>query len=217
MGCLQQNPFVTGGGGDRSNPALNLLKEAIKKWRLRDGSCGQKWRVRRCGDRFIACSFYHHSYRQSNTMPFHEITLNDGRKIPQIGFGSWKIPKDVCTGQVDQAIDIGFDHIDTAQGTFICIAFCSLPVYHNEEEVGQALKESGLARKEYWLTTKWSGLDNKNARQSCEESLEKLGVEYIDLYLIHHPNVTKGDIPGAWKQMEELHKEGKVKSIGVSK
>jgi len=79
------------------------------------------------------------------------------------------------------------------------------------------LKESGLARKEYWLTTKWSGLDNKNARQSCEESLEKLGVEYIDLYLIHHPNVTKGDIPGAWKQMEELHKEGKVKSIGVSK
>lgn len=49
-------------------------------------------------------------------MPFHEITLNDGRKIPQIGFGSWKIPKDVCTGQVDQAIDVGFDHIDTAQG-----------------------------------------------------------------------------------------------------
>jgi predicted aldo/keto reductase-like oxidoreductase len=51
-------------------------------------------------------------------MPFHEITLNDGRKIPQIGFGSWKIPKDVCTGQVDQAIDVGFDHIDTAQGMF---------------------------------------------------------------------------------------------------
>ena len=49
-------------------------------------------------------------------MPFHEITLNDGRKIPQIGFGSWKIPKDVCAGQVDQAIDVGFDHIDTAQG-----------------------------------------------------------------------------------------------------
>lgn len=49
-------------------------------------------------------------------MPFHEITLNDGRKIPQIGFGSWKIPKDVCSGQVDQAIDVGFDHIDTAQG-----------------------------------------------------------------------------------------------------
>jgi hypothetical protein len=54
-----------------------------------------------------------------NKMPFHEITLNDGRKIPQIGFGSWKIPKDVCSGQVDQAIDVGFDHIDTAQGMLI--------------------------------------------------------------------------------------------------
>lgn len=51
-------------------------------------------------------------------MPFHEILLNDGRKIPGIGFGSWKIPKDVCTGQVDQAIDVGFDHIDTAQGVY---------------------------------------------------------------------------------------------------
>lgn len=53
-------------------------------------------------------------------MPFHEIKLNDGRKIPQIGFGSWKIPKDVCAGQVDQAIDVGFDHIDTAQGECKC-------------------------------------------------------------------------------------------------
>jgi hypothetical protein len=60
-------------------------------------------------------------------MPFHEITLNDGRKIPQIGFGSWKIPKDVCTGQVDQAIDVGFDHIDTAQGVSIsCLSYAVL-------------------------------------------------------------------------------------------
>lgn len=55
-------------------------------------------------------------------MPFHEIKLNDGRKIPEIGFGSWKIPKDVCVGQVDQAIDVGFDHIDTAQGERVCLA-----------------------------------------------------------------------------------------------
>ncbi len=59
-------------------------------------------------------------------MPFPAILLNDGRKIPQIGFGSWKIPKDVCTGQVDQAIDVGFDHIDTAQGTSIT-HFCAHP------------------------------------------------------------------------------------------
>lgn len=90
-------------------------------------------------------------------------------------------------------------------------------MYHNEEEVGQAIKESGLSRKDYWLTTKWSGIDNKGAKQSMNESLEKLGVDHVDLYLIHHPRVTQGDIRGAWKEMEELHKEGKAKSIGVSK
>lgn len=137
-------------------------------------------------------------------MPFPAILLNDGRKIPQIGFGSWKIPKDVCTGEVDQAIDVGFDHLDTAQ------------TYRNEEEVGQAIKESGLSRKELWITTKWSGTDDKDPKQSCEESLAKLGIEYIDLYLIHHPRLCKGDIEGAWKQMEQLKKLGYVKSIGVS-
>ncbi|WVQ64437.1 uncharacterized protein L199_002603 [Kwoniella botswanensis] len=137
-------------------------------------------------------------------MPFKDILLNDGRKIPAIGFGSWKIPKDVCAGQVGQAIDVGFDHLDTAQ------------VYRNEEEVGQALKESGLARKDVWITTKWSGVDDKDPKTSCEESLQKLGIEYIDLYLIHHPRLCKGDIEGTWKKMEELKKLGYVKSIGVS-
>ncbi|WWC97436.1 hypothetical protein V866_004316 [Kwoniella sp. B9012] len=137
-------------------------------------------------------------------MPFKDILLNDGRKIPAIGFGSWKIPKDVCAGQVGQAIDVGFDHLDTAQ------------VYRNEEEVGQALKESGLARKDVWITTKWSGVDDKDPKTSCEESLRKLGIEYIDLYLIHHPRLCKGDIEGTWKKMEELKKLGYVKSIGVS-
>lgn len=88
--------------------------------------------------------------------------------------------------------------------------------YRNEEEVGQAIKESGLSRDEFWITTKWSTAD-KTARQSCEESLQKLGTDYIDLYLIHGPWVFKDDIVGTWKQMEELHREGKVKSIGVSK
>ncbi|WWC67196.1 uncharacterized protein I206_101103 [Kwoniella pini CBS 10737] len=137
-------------------------------------------------------------------MPFKDILLNDGRKIPAIGFGSWKIPKDVASGQVSQAIDLGFDHLDTAQ------------VYRNEEEVGQAIKESGLSRKDLWITTKWSGVDDKDPLTSVKESLEKLGIEYIDLYLIHHPRLTKGDIPGTWKKLEELQKAGYVKSIGVS-
>ena len=88
--------------------------------------------------------------------------------------------------------------------------------YYNEEEVGMALKESGLSRKEIWITTKWS-LGDKTARESCEESLSKMGIDYIDLYLIHGPWVFRNDIVGTWKQMEALHREGKVKSIGVSK
>ncbi|OCF43089.1 oxidoreductase [Kwoniella heveanensis CBS 569] len=137
-------------------------------------------------------------------MPFKDILLNDGRHIPAIGFGTWKIPKDVASGQVEQGIDVGFDHIDTAQ------------VYRNEEEVGIALKESGLARKDFWLTTKWSGVDDKDPETSIKESLEKLKVDYVDLYLIHHPRLCKGDIEGTWKKLEKIKKEGYAKSIGVS-
>jgi len=137
-------------------------------------------------------------------MPFGTITLNDGSKIPQIGFGTWKIPKDVCVNECDTAIEVGFDHIDSAQG------------YQNEEEVGKAIKESGLSRKEIWITTKWSGRDGKNPRQSCEESLAKIGVDYVDLYLVHNPRLCNGDIPGTWRQMEEIYKLGYAKTIGVS-
>ena len=154
------------------------------------------------------------------TMPFHTITLNDGRKIPQIGFGSWKIPKPDAAGQVDQAIEVGFDHIDTAQGgqvLWLKERLADSVVYYNEEEVGQAIKESGLARSELWVTTKWSGVEDKSPGQSIDESLEKLGLDYVDLYLIHSPRLAKGDIPGTWKQIEEIHKAGKAKSIGVSK
>jgi diketogulonate reductase-like aldo/keto reductase len=90
-------------------------------------------------------------------------------------------------------------------------------VYANEEEAGQGIKESGLSRKDLWITTKWSGVNSSSPREACEASLEKLGVSSVDLLLIHHPRLTNGDIPGAWKKMEELHKEGKAKSIGVSK
>ncbi|KAL7414636.1 Aldo/keto reductase [Mrakia frigida] len=133
-----------------------------------------------------------------------KIKLNDGRKIPVIGFGTWKIPIEVAAGQVDQAIELGFSHIDTAQA------------YRNETEAGQAIRESGLSRDEIWVTTKWSGLDGKGPRQSAEESLEKLGLKYIDLLLIHHPRLANGDIPAAWAEFEKLQADGLVKSIGVS-
>ncbi len=89
--------------------------------------------------------------------------------------------------------------------------------YGNEKEVGQGIKETGLSRKEIWVTTKWSRTDEKQPRESIEESLAKLGLEYVDLYLIHSPRHCRGDIKGYWKQMEELYKSGYAKTIGVSK
>ncbi|WVW85923.1 hypothetical protein I302_107961 [Kwoniella bestiolae CBS 10118] len=134
-------------------------------------------------------------------MPWTDIKLNDGREIPGISFGSSRHSGDTVS-TVDEAIHAGFDSIDTAQ------------IYRSEGAVGQAIKQSGLSRDDLWITTKWSGL--KSAKESIEDSLHDLGVDYVDLYLIHFPGVTKGDIPGSWKHLEEFKKLGYAKSIGVS-
>ncbi|KAI0261214.1 Aldo/keto reductase [Gloeopeniophorella convolvens] len=138
-------------------------------------------------------------------MPWPSIKLNDGHTIPSIAFGTWRTgsgqdPID----QVDRALSVGFSHIDTAQA------------YGNEEEAGIALRESGLARKDVFITTKYSGRDGLGIEGSIRSSLRKLGVEYVDLYLIHDPSLVQSDIPAAWTEMEELKKAGLVKSIGVS-
>jgi len=151
----------------------------------------------------------HHSYTSSATMPYKDIKLNDGRKIPQIGFGTWKIPKETTVDNVDLAIETGFSHIDTAQ------------IYGNEEEVGQALKQSGLSRKEIWVTTKWSGRPWGNggsisAVDSMKQSLEKLQLDSVDLYLIHTPRLIEGNIRAGWQDIIDLQKQGHAKSIGVS-
>jgi diketogulonate reductase-like aldo/keto reductase len=106
--------------------------------------------------------------------------------------------------QVDQAISVGFSHIDTAQA------------YRNEAEAGVAIRESGLARKEIFITTKYSGVDGLDIKTSIHNSLKNLGVSYVDLYLIHHPRLATPDIPTAWKEMEKIQEQGLVKSIGVS-
>jgi len=138
-------------------------------------------------------------------MPWNTITLNDGAKLPEIGWGSWTAGAgQTVTDQVEQAIEVGFDHIDTAQA------------YRNEYEVGLGLKEGGLSRKDLWVTTKWSGVDGRRPAQSIHESLERLGLKSVDLYLIHHPRLTNGDPAASWTQFEELKKEGLTKSIGVS-
>lgn len=131
------------------------------------------------------------------------ITLNDGVRIPQIGFGTFLIPADGSTyAAVLEALKAGYRHIDTAAA------------YFNEEEVGRAIRDSGIAREEIFLTSKlWlQDLGYEQAKVGIERSLRHLDT-YIDLYLIHQPY---GDVVGAWKAMEEYKSAGKLRSIGVS-
>ncbi|KAJ6598221.1 Aldo/keto reductase [Mycena vulgaris] len=138
-------------------------------------------------------------------MPWETIKLNDGHKIPGIGFGTWKLGQgEGPRSQVDQAISVGFSHVDTAQ------------LYRNETEAGIAIRQSGLARSEIFLTTKYSGTDGLDVRTSIRNSLTYLGVSYVDLYLIHFPRLAIPDIPTLWKEMEEIKAQGMAKSIGVS-
>ncbi|KAF8066592.1 Aldo/keto reductase [Lyophyllum atratum] len=138
-------------------------------------------------------------------MPWDTIKLNDGHCIPSIAFGTWKLGNGQGpTDQVDQALSVGFSHVDTAQA------------YRNEAEAGVAIRESGLSREDIFVTTKYSGLDGLDIPTSINNSLKNLGLSYVDLYLIHHPRLAVPDIPTAWKQMEDLKEKGLVKSIGVS-
>lgn len=131
--------------------------------------------------------------------------LNDGRNLPEIGYGSWLIGSgQTVVDQVGQAIEVGFNHIDSAQ------------TYRNEAECGKAIREADLSREDLWVTTKWSGSDNKGIRQSLNESLENLGLKSLDLYLIHSPRLSISDPLGCWAEFELIKKEGLSRSIGVS-
>ena len=132
-----------------------------------------------------------------------EITLNNGVTIPILGFGVFQIPAEETKQAVLDAIAAGYRHFDTAQA------------YANEREVGQAIAESGLPREEFFITSKvW--LDNygyEKARQSVLDSLEKMGLDYLDLMLLHQPF---SDYYGAYRALEDLYREGKLRAIGVS-
>lgn len=132
-----------------------------------------------------------------------EITLNNGVTIPVLGFGVFQISAEETKQAVLDAIAAGYRHFDTAQA------------YANEREVGQAIAESGLPREEFFITSKvW--LDNygyEKARQSVLDSLEKMGLDYLDLMLLHQPF---SDYYGAYRALEDLYREGKLRAIGVS-
>ncbi|MGX7112214.1 aldo/keto reductase [Gemella cuniculi] len=132
------------------------------------------------------------------------VKLNDGNTIPAIGFGVFQIPADGSTYKaVKEALEVGYRHIDTAQA------------YFNEKEVGDAIKDSGIPREEIFVTSKlWiQDFPYEIAKATIDKTLEKMGLDYLDLYLLHQPY---GEVEEAWCALEEAKAEGKIKSIGVS-
>jgi 2,5-diketo-D-gluconate reductase A len=131
------------------------------------------------------------------------VTLHNGVEMPILGFGVFQIPPDETEQAVSTALDVGYRHFDTAAS------------YQNEEAVGRALRSSGLPREELFVTTKlWIQQPGEaNARTAFQRSLERLGLDHVDLYLIHQPF---GDYYSAWRAMERLHSEGLARAIGVS-
>jgi len=136
------------------------------------------------------------------------ITLNNGQAIPQLGFGVFQIaPKDTAAA-VSRALEAGYRHIDTAE------------MYGNEAEVGEAIAASGLDRGEVFVTSKLNNDAHEPdaAREAFDGTLKALGVDYVDLFLIHWPLPTRydGDFVSTWKTLEEFYREGRARSIGVS-
>ncbi|MGR7249641.1 aldo/keto reductase [Klebsiella aerogenes] len=132
------------------------------------------------------------------------VQLNNGITMPKLGFGVFQMADAAeCERAVVDAIETGYRLIDTAAS------------YQNETQVGNALKQSGVARNELFVTTKlWlQGASYESAKAQFERSLNRLQLDYVDLYLIHQPY---GDVHGAWRAMEELHRAGKIRAIGVS-
>jgi 2,5-diketo-D-gluconate reductase A len=137
-----------------------------------------------------------------------EIMLNNGRTIPQLGFGVFLVEPDETVAAVSTALQTGYRHIDTAEG------------YGNEKEVGEAIRKSGLDRADVFVTSK---LDNSShrpddARRAFDASLDALGFDYLDLFLIHWPLPTRydGDFVSTWRTLEEFYRDGRARSIGVS-
>lgn len=132
------------------------------------------------------------------------VTLNNGVQMPILGFGVFQVPDpEECEGSVYDALQTGYRLIDTAA------------VYQNEEAVGKAIIRSGVPRQELFITTKlWiQDAGYESAKKAFDKSLNRLQLDYLDLYLIHQPY---GDVHGAWRAMEELYEQGRVKAIGVS-
>lgn len=134
------------------------------------------------------------------------IKLNDGRSIPQLGLGVWQTPNEEASSVVRAAIDVGYRSVDTAT------------VYGNEVGVGEGIRSASVPREELFITTKlWNDRHAPDdARKAFDESLKRLGLSYVDLYLIHWPAPKQGKFVDAWRALVKLRDEGLARSIGVS-
>jgi 2,5-diketo-D-gluconate reductase A len=140
--------------------------------------------------------------------PVPAIALNDGARIPQLGFGVYKVPPEDVADAVRTALDVGYRHVDTAA------------MYHNEAGVGRGIRDAGVDRGDVFVTSK---LDNgfhepDDARRAFDATLAALGSDYVDLYLIHWPLPTRygGDFASTWRTLAEFARDGRARSIGVS-
>ncbi|NYE95120.1 2,5-diketo-D-gluconate reductase A [Psychromicrobium silvestre] len=144
------------------------------------------------------------------TVNVPNVTLNNGNSMPQLGLGVWQVPDDEATAAVTSALNAGYRSIDTAA------------IYGNEEGVGKAIKDflasSGVDRSELFVTTKlWNGEQGyEKTLAAFETSLNKLGLEYVDLYLIHWPTPENDTYVDTWRAFEEIYASGRAKAIGVS-
>lgn len=134
------------------------------------------------------------------------VTLNNGLTMPQLGFGVWQVPDEEAYTSVKTAIEVGYRSIDTAR------------LYDNEEGTGRAIADSGVAREDIFLTTKLWNADHgyDKALKAFDASLERLGTDYVDLYLIHWPTPDRDMYVDTWKALERVYSEGRAKAIGVS-
>ena len=134
------------------------------------------------------------------------LTFNDGNTIPQLGYGVWQVADDVAEKVVVQAFEAGFRHIDTAK------------IYGNEAGVGRAIERSGLQPEDIFITTKLWNADQgyESTLKAFEESMERLGLQTLDMYLIHWMQPKQDKYVDTWKALIELQKQGRVKTIGVS-
>lgn len=133
------------------------------------------------------------------------VTLNNGLKMPQLGFGVWQVGDEEATAAVAKALEVGYRSIDTAM------------IYKNEKGVGKAIAQSSVPREELFITTKVWNSDQgyENTLRAFDESLERLGLDYVDLYLIHWPTPKFDQYVETYKALEKLYHDGRVKAIGV--